>query len=462
MRLWKVLYKMIFLQELKPYKKSYLSNLLDEVLLNILFHESICQKKDNDYITINFVGLIAYKDITISVLPKYSTTKDEKIKLENTIRLIKVFKKYEKANYRKLTSDFYPLNNQSDYNSTLGLSDLFLRDFVYYGYYEREVEEIIDDGEDEISWEDTISDVNPYFVNKQPFYLNTKNNEYKNDESNTVTAIHQNIIYDCFLRFSRLLGYEPTNILTPSMALSSLGDKTFLISVIKKEMQVVFNDQKVRLLNAMIHYLNEEYVNYNKELSLFGTKSFEYVWEYVLKKVLNDQKDKLRKMVSDSIWKKYTAFWENYLNNSVGNSDEYQPDIIAVQENSIMILDAKYYNITSSESGFKGNPGINDVAKQHIYEMIYSDIFKGCNTANALLFPNDDMDYIYKIIGRVNLGLLGKLPIILFYIKADYVFNAYINGNKFDEEILAEIFTLINETRKRNTIDGYNQLALEI
>ena len=277
MRLWKVLYKMNFLQELIPYKKSYLISLLSEELLNLLFQESICQKKDNDFITIHFVGLIAYKDITVSVLPKYSTIQDGKIKLENTVRLIKVFKKYEKANYRKLTSDFYPLNTQSEYNSILGLSDLFLRDFAYYGYYEREIEEIIDDGEDEISWEDTISDITPYFVNKRPFYLNTKNVEYKNDESNTVTAIHQSIIYECFLRFSRLLGYELTNIITPNSELSTLGDKTFLISVIKKEMQVVFNDQKVRLLNAMIHYLNEKDINHNKELSLFGTKSFEYV-----------------------------------------------------------------------------------------------------------------------------------------------------------------------------------------
>ena len=447
---------MNFLQELKPYKKSYLSSLLGEELLSLLFQESICQKKENDLITINFVGLIAYKDITISILPKYSTTQDDKIKLENTIKLIKVFKKYEKANYRKLTSDFYPLNNQSDFNSILGLSDLFLREFAFYGYYEREIEEIIDDGEDEISWEDTITDVIPYFVNKRPFYLNTKNVEYKNDESNIVTAIHQNIIYECFLRFSRLLGYELTNIITPNLELGTLGDKTFLISLIKKEMQVVFNDQKVRLLNAMIHYLNEEYVNYNKELSLFGTKSFEYVWEDVLKKVFNDQKDKLREMVSENSWKKYTALWENYLNNTVGNSDEYQPDIITVQDDFIMILDAKYYNIKSSESGFKGSPGINDVAKQHIYEMIYSELFKGYHTANALLFPNDNIDNKYRIIGRVNLGLLGKLPIILLYINVNYVYNAYINVNKFDEKVLAEIFTEITATRTRKTITSYD------
>lgn len=458
MRLWKVLYKMNFLQELIPYKKSYLISLLSEELLNLLFQESICQKKDNDFITIHFVGLIAYKDITVSVLPKYSTIQDGKIKLENTVRLIKVFKKYEKANYRKLTSDFYPLNTQSEYNSILGLSDLFLRDFAYYGYYEREIEEIIDDGEDEISWEDTISDITPYFVNKRPFYLNTKNVEYKNDESNTVTAIHQSIIYECFLRFSRLLGYELTNIITPNSELSTLGDKTFLISVIKKEMQVVFNDQKVRLLNAMIHYLNEKDINHNKELSLFGTKSFEYVWEDVLKNVFNNQKDKLRKMVPESSWKKYTAFWENYLNNTVGNSDEYQPDIITAQDDSIMILDAKYYNIKPSESGFKGSPGINDVAKQHIYEMIYSELFKGYNTANALLFPNDYIDNNYEIIGRVNLGLLGMLPIILIYINVYYVYNAYINGNKFDEKILAEIFTEITVTRTRKTINSYDQL----
>ncbi|MFB9973952.1 LlaJI family restriction endonuclease [Allobacillus sp. SKP2-8] len=448
---------MIFLQELVPYKKNYLINLLGEELLDLLFHESICQKKDEDVFTINFVGLIAYKNITISVLPKYSTSQDEKLKFENTIQLIKVFKKYEKANYRKLTSDFYPLNNQSDYNSILGLSDLFLRDFIYFGYYEREISEIIDDGEDEISWEDTISDVTPYFVNKQPFYLNTKNIEYNSDESNVVTVIHQNIIYECYMRYGGLLGYELTNIITPTADFSSLGDKNYLITIIKKEMQVVFNDQQVRILNAMIHYLDVEYVNHKKELSIFGTKRFEYIWEDILKKVFNDQKDKIRKMVSESSWMKYTALWENYINDSIGHSDEYQPDIITVHDDFIMILDAKYYNIKPVENGFKGSPGINDVAKQHIYEAIYSELFKEYSTANALLFPNDDIDNSYKIIGRVNLGLLGKLPIVLYYIKADCVFDTYIKGSKFGEEILAAVISEISAARTRKSITGSSQ-----
>ncbi|MDK7491912.1 LlaJI family restriction endonuclease [Bacillus paranthracis] len=443
---------MVFLNELQPYSKSFLVNCIGEESISFLLKESILVKKDESTYSLNFVGLIAFKGILVSVLPKYSTIEEEKEKLDLTVKLIKVFRKYEKSNYRKLTSDFYPLNKGNEFSSILGLSDFFLKDFIYNGYYEREIEEIINDGEDEISWEETISEIVPYFVNKKPYYFTTKNIEYRNDESNIVIAIHQNIIYQNYIKFGKILDYNITNFIVPNLSLDVLGSKTYLINILRREMQFVFNDHKIRLLKAMIVFLSDEFVNHNNDLSIFGTKNFEYIWETILKRVFSDRKNDLRQSVPEEVWKKHTALWENFINSSYGNSDEYKPDIISIAGRNLLILDAKYYNIKSTEKGFSGNPGINDIAKQHIYEIIYGEVFNDHKIMNALLFPSDSINDEYELIGRVQLELLRQPPIILFYINAATVFDFYLNDHAFNEDTLLGFCEIIETNRIKKRI----------
>ena len=89
--------------------------------------------------------------------------------------------------------------NEEFYNSNLfALVDILLRDFMIYGYYMQEQEEFIDGIGGSIDWRETISEVSPYFIGGTPHYLNTKSQRIDDDERNFISAIHQQIIYECY------------------------------------------------------------------------------------------------------------------------------------------------------------------------------------------------------------------------------------------------------------------------
>lgn len=440
-----------FLQEAQKYEKTELQLLVGTDLINELLKESICKKVDSEHYQLNFVGLVAYKDVVVSLLPKYSRFGDEAIKLADTITLVKVLKKYEKSRTKEIDSDFFPLQEGAATSNILGLMDYFLKDFIYQGYYEREIEEIIDDGEDYISWEDTIAEISPYFVNKRPYYLNTKNVEYKNDESSIVTAIHQYIIFECHKRYGKILGYELTNVITPYANLESLGDTSFLLNVIRRELQSAYNDRSIKLLQAMAAYISNNYATHNKVLNLFGTKDFEYIWEKVCSTIFNNQKKQYKNKIP-------TAKWENYYNLSTSDSAPLDPDILSEHEsekdNFFLILDAKYYNITPTKKGFVRTPGINDIAKQHLYEMIFKAHFENHNIVNALLFPNDKIEDTYEIFGRVNLEFLSQNPISLVYINAKIAYDLYLMDYFLNENIMTTLCNELADTKLKKKISN--------
>lgn len=450
-----------FLQEAKKYRKTELQLLVGTDLIGELLKESICKKVDSEHYQINFVGLVAYKEVVVSVLPKYARFDDETVKLTKTITLVKVLKKYEKSRTKEIDSDFFPLHENAATPNILGLVDYFLKDFIYQGYYEREIEEIVDDGGDYISWEDTIAEISPYFINKRPYYLNTKNVEYRNDESSVVTAIHQCIIFESYKRYSKILGYALTNVITPYTNLESLGDKSFLLNVIRRELQNAYNDRSIKLLQAMMAYISGNYASHNEVLDLFGTRDFEYVWEKVCGTIFNNQKKQYENKIP-------TAKWENYYNLSINDSAPLNPDILSEHEsdynNYLLILDAKYYSITPANKGFLRTPGINDIAKQHLYEMIFKPHFENYDIVNALLFPSDKIEETYEIFGRVCLDFLGQNPISLVFINTKIAYDLYLMDYHLTENIMTKLCDELSITKQKEKISepSAEQISLSL
>ena len=133
--------EVMYFTELKEYEISYLERELGLEFLQELLKESICSKKktrQNQYITINFVGLLTYKEKIACLLPKHiiyeSCIDKDNSKFYDILLTIQVLKKYQKRNIRKLGSEFYGMNEEF-YNSNLfALVDILLRDFMIYGY----------------------------------------------------------------------------------------------------------------------------------------------------------------------------------------------------------------------------------------------------------------------------------------------------------------------------------------
>ena len=66
------------------------------------------------------------------------------------------------------------------------------------------------------------------------------------------------------------------------------------------------------------------------------------------------------------------------------------PDIVTFYDNEFIILDAKYYKLKFDEKHLSGQPGLESITKQYLYELAYREFikenhFKGVK--NAFLLP---------------------------------------------------------------------------
>lgn len=111
------------------------------------------------------------------------------------------------------------------------------------------------------------------------------------------------------------------------------------------------------------------------------------------------------------------------------------------------ILDAKYYDINKTGQGvFTGVPGIEDINKQHLYELALRKNIEsqGYEVINAFIFPSHDN--INKIVGEVKMPILFNAlklkPIKVVTISPKFLLTHFIEQKTIS---IASIFEQIIE-----------------
>lgn len=190
-------------------------------------------------------------------------------------------------------------------------------------------------------------------------------------------------------------------------------------------------------------------------LSLYGTNSFHLVWEAVCADILDNKLETrlgllqlplpLQPQYSRSL--KLIDLIEKPYWTATGNTakDSLVPDLITIgrvgQEYQFLIFDAKYYN-TRLDSGAvpKGQPGIESVTKQYLYQMAYQQfvIDQGFSAVrNCFLMPTEGEAVIDK--GEVSMKMLSSLGlqnIKVRFLPAAMAYEHYITGRKMDISLL--------------------------
>ena len=114
-------------------------------------------------------------------------------------------------------------------------------------------------------------------------------------------------------------------------------------------------------------------------------------------------------------------------------------------KNFFVILDAKYYNIEFCAGKVKNNPGVEDVCKQHLYQIAYKRFIETHSLVpvNAFVSPLDAEGV--KVIGEAEMPALtglnneGICPIKVVMLSANELLQHYINRQHVD---LADIIAL--------------------
>ena len=252
-----------------------------------------------------------------------------------------------------------------------------------------------------------------------------------------------------------------TLVLISDEQIEDFGDKEYVLDRIVKELNVQFNTRKQLLLKTLYAYIaNSSALDDLDCFSMFGTNSFNLVWEKVCAEVMDNQlqkpigglrlpvplaeqyRDMRHKKLIDLIdkpqWSGTAPSREPFVKQA---EDTLIPDIISIVnvdgDYQFIIFDAKYYIIQLEHNKkLRGQPGIESITKQYLYQLAYQPFVEAHQIGtvkNCFLMPTASTEIIEK--GTASLAMLKRLgleDIQVRLLPAKTVFMHYLKNTKMD------------------------------
>jgi hypothetical protein len=323
----------------------------------------------------------------------------------------------------------------------------FLNDYYQNGIYSNAQEIIETNGTGEILWNKTINETFAYIQNNRPFYMELKTRKRVNDETGFFSRLHQCILSECSRKLKSQGLFDIFDDVSPiefdETELEDFGDKEYLSYRIERELGVQYNSRKRLLLQSMYAYINnEKSVDTNEHFSMFGTTAYHTVWEDVCKEVLCDMLGNridtvIKGYIGKETFKEYIQcpIWAGHRVN-----DTLIPDIVTIKDNYFAIFDAKYYDVKITKEGISGQPGIESITKQYLYELAYKNLVpNGWNNLspiffyNAFIFPKEkaNAENEINVLGEVNLPIMNRASvqnIKIIFVNPKKFYEKYLDG----------------------------------
>ena len=401
-------------------------------LFDQLAIETPSEETDDCEFASSFVGLALLDDVLIEVYPKFLSAPPPLSMFKTILNVI------QKAN--PIFENVPSLSDAND--SRLGRLPLMvhiLQDYQENGLYENTTRINEENGIGEIDWPRTIGMRTAWIQEDVPVYLDLLTRAKVRDDMNVVRRIHRAIISKISAELEHVgildfFGLEPVSISNEDI--NDIGSTTFLQFHLIQERQIQFNSRKLRLLSHLLQYLSgNESSSSDSDVDLFGTFSFNLVWEKVCSSVCGNEKATIISQIPHPLWEMPSG-------ESV-STETLEPDIIVTNRGErgcqLGILDAKYYNTQFANGKIAGNPGLQDVVKQFAYQMALEPLAKSngwTSILNVFLMPGSDSKI--EQLAVIHFPVFGEREIVVVRLPALELFNRYLNNGRLD---LSEIHT---------------------
>lgn len=452
-----------FIQTLKAYgvlkvvrqtpAQKDLSDLLDEDIL--IVDDSITSNRY--YYIFTYVGIITVYNRVLKIYPKYITKTTKPTK--ELKQVIKVLEKVNNAKEQIITM-FEEGDNQGF--NYLSIMLYLINDYYENGLYTNDQSILDINGTGEIQWSQTINQSIPLIKDNKPYYLDVYTRHTSHDDHDYFTRLHKIILTKGSQRLKLLDLNELLDIddlyLTKER-LKDLGDQDYILYRIRNELNIQFNARKQTLLKALYAIITEEVHPSNTQgiISMYGTSSFNLVWEKVTAQVFNDQLHKPLKALTlpvplqkgynpnaklIDIIEKPQWIGSSY---SVTAKNTLIPDMITITKQGnhfyFVILDAKYYVLKMSPNHLSGQPGIESITKQYLYQQAYKQFIKDhhfTKVKNCFILPTEEDHVIIK--GHVSMQMMESLHlenIAVRLLPATQIYDYYLHNKQIDLSTLS-------------------------
>lgn len=401
---------------------------------------------DDSFFVFTFVGVAVVARHVLKCYPKY--IKNIKNPFNELRQILKVLEKYNSRN------QIIRMFNETSENSSFNL--LAVQLFLINDYYENGIysntEDIVEiNGSGEILWDKTINETFALISDDTPYYTGLLTKKRTNNESDYFKRLHECILTRISqeMRNADLLDLlEITEIDLTDQELDDFGETEYILYRIEQELNTQFNTRKQLVLKTIHSYIsNGGSLNDINSTSLFGTTSFNLVWEDVCSDILNNQLHTPIGVLATPL-KPVNQFYISRTLIEIIEKPQWTitgeeadktliPDLITISGDQFLIFDAKYYTpVLSPGKKPQGQPGIESVTKQYLYQQAYRPfiIDHGLKQVkNSFLMPTEKS--VVENMGSVRMNMfasMGLQDINVRYIPASRAYELYLSGNKFD------------------------------
>lgn len=252
-----------------------------------------------------------------------------------------------------------------------------MEDYMINGYYKEFQSKFCIGRSGKISWNKTIKQITPMIQDDNAVYDKFVVRKNITNEEEFITYIHQFCVYRSFKMFGWIYG-----TFVPQKPKLKFNKEVFLRAITKKE-QSTFNDKHKMLFHHMKQIIDDTSKSSISNVGAkYGTNRFEYVWEKLIDKIFGITNKK------DYFPSTYWNLWDLNGKSKCVEKAKLEPDSIMITDESIYVLDAKYYKYGQTRNVYD-LPDTSSISKQIIYgEHIYNHN-PGKNVYNAFLLPFD-------------------------------------------------------------------------
>lgn len=401
---------------------------------NALAGRSDIIEEHGKYFCFNVTGLMIIDERIVTVFPKGYSISDKPV--TDVSILLRVLLRYR--NSRNLEQEEIRMlyGDQAFKSGRLAAAIALLDDYQSNGFIRRLNMNRSYKANGFIDWNRTIKTSPCIISNRRPLYLTPDVRSTYSDPNNIICKIHKAVITECIEMFGLLCGIS-TNIneffpmpISPSEA----------VSILKIELGNTYSQRDIEILKLLIQYLSAKSgADSNQDLELLVTPFFHNTWEAICGYLFENQYNNLKSIVPKPKWK----------NAIVSNSISQRPDILFIHNNTLFILDAKYYDYNSTL------PGWHDVVKQLFYKFTierYKENNKAANSTlanvidikNVFVLPeNGPKDLLYLGDIYVNdVSELGDINVYAINLKKAMMLYAYKSKSNYRNELEMDILSL--------------------
>lgn len=443
------------------------------------------------YYVFSFVGVIVVYGRVLKCYPKYIESSTEpKTEMKQILRVL------EKYNAKEQVIRLYNESDDGGSFNLLAVMLFLLQDYYENGIYTNDINIIETNGNGEILWDKTINETFSYIFNDRPYYTELQTKKRISDEYDYFRRLHE-----CVLTlFSKELEQSDLpdlfNIATVELSdevLSDFGDDDYILYRIQNELNVQYNTRKQLVLKAIYAYIAQK-VSFTDidSFSLYGTNSFNLVWEKVCaenfgsvldtaivdlplyKEKTNKTETKettLRDVIKAPRWRK-----SEYPMVKDPKVKTLKPDLVCIypvddeqKDYCFGIYDAKYYcidyQVKDGEAKISGQPGVGDVTKQYLYQLAFDDfiIKQGYRYVQNMFFcPGETAD---KDFGWVQMDMLHQIGdkklenIAVVKLCASEMYDIYLENKTIDEREIGKYIPVVGIQEVENQNFAKRMLA---